>query len=418
MEELSTTSSVEKRIIDDTNHVTRQEATRQACLAAGINWPKTILPEGTSLYQSGVDKLRADRALWARLPDARLGIEVVTAALKAEVREDYAMTVSKLRLRPDSGRIVSEAQLLNPKVPGLGYSPHSFRQLAQQVPGLNAASAPRGMTSALLYLTDSERAEIVNARIGRATTDVTLRTKLSHNGARIARGVLSTKYADCNDIHVGEAIAQALNGRGATMKLAYRPGDAQSAFEIIFPSELPIKLFRVGDVHRATIIVRNSETGEGSLRVIPAVMRAACANLTISTGEGVITSMIHLGDPTNLKNKLRAALLAAEAQIAPLVAAIQRSAETPLAYEAGDIITKLAKALAIQTDRAKAWKETYEAKYLPEGGATLWSLTSAITDAAQNAENWVAQEREERVAARVIAENGFEWLNKKVSLEF
>jgi hypothetical protein len=44
---------------------TRQERARQACEAAGITWPGTWLPEGTALYQSGADKLRAQGVVFS-----------------------------------------------------------------------------------------------------------------------------------------------------------------------------------------------------------------------------------------------------------------------------------------------------------------------------------------------------------------
>ena len=55
----------------------RQERARKACEAAGIVWPGTILPPGTALYSSGVEKLKSDRAAWQRLPIAS---EVVVLA--------------------------------------------------------------------------------------------------------------------------------------------------------------------------------------------------------------------------------------------------------------------------------------------------------------------------------------------------
>lgn len=400
--------------VDDPNHITRQEAARLACVAAGIDWPSTILPEGTALYTSGLEKLRSDRARWRALPVASEALPVIGAALAAEDRQDWSYDVSTLRLREDNGRIATEFSYQAPvkAKPGLGYTAHSFRQLVQAVPGLAAGEAPRGMAGALLYLTDQERAGIINARIGEARGGqaLTLRTKVVHSGARVTRACLSSRYADCQDVHVAEAIRGALNGRGSTAKIDYKPGDGQSRFEIIFPSEVPIRTFRVGDVHYATIQIRNSETGEGSLLVRPAVLRAACANLTLSTGEGVATRMVHAGSGENLRNKLKAALLAAEAQLAPLVAAIQRSAETPLDYTPGDLIEKLARALDLEAARARDWRETLEGRYLPTAGNTVWSLASAVTEAAQRAPNWIAQEREEAVAARITAENGIAWI--------
>ena len=145
--------------VDDENHVTRQEAARRACEAAGIDFPPTILPPGTALYESGVEKLKADRAHWARMPTVAEAVPLVIQALETEERADYDVDVNKLRLKADTGRVVSLDNLDNPDVKGFGFSAHSFRQLMQQIPSLSSGNAPRGMTSALLHLSDHERAD-------------------------------------------------------------------------------------------------------------------------------------------------------------------------------------------------------------------------------------------------------------------
>lgn len=402
--------------LDDENHATRQEKTRRACVSMGIDWPETILPEGTALYASGLERLRSDRRLWASKPRVGQAVPVVVAALEAEDRKDYAVEVSQLRLREDNGRVASTEVYQDPKVVGFGYSPHAFRQLLGGVPGLRPGEAPRGTAGVLLHLSDAERARLVNARIGASDATLTLRTKVLHSGQRALRAALSTKYADLPDEGLAATLGELFGDARANVRLDYKPGDGQSRFELIFPSELPIETFRVGDVHYATIQVRNSDTGEGSLVVRPAVLRARCANLTLSTGEGVATRLVHVGDKEALRGKLRAALLAAEAQLAPLVAAIQRSAKAVLPYQPGDLIERLAKALQVSAERAKDWKETLETRYLPEAGLTAWSLSAAITEAAQRAPHWLAQEKEELVAARVT-EAGVSWLQDRAAVE-
>lgn len=189
----------------------RQERARKACEAAGIVWPGTILPPGTALYSSGVDKLKSDRAAWRRLPLASDVVGLVEEALAAEDRKDFPVNVGEMRLRPMDGRLVHAAHVddKRPKF-GLGYGPHTLRQLVAQIDPLD--DAPRGFSSALLYLSDQERAEILNKRIERTKpeTAVTLRTRVPHEGDRIARAALSGKYGSVTDYDISRALGEVM----------------------------------------------------------------------------------------------------------------------------------------------------------------------------------------------------------------
>jgi Domain of unknown function (DUF932) len=389
---------------NDENHVTRQEAARLAAVSEGFNFPATILPPGTALYDSGNSKLKSDRARWAKLPAAQSGLKVIKSALAAEDRRDIAdVPVADLRLHAENGRLYRQSK--NRPDLASGYDSHAFRQLLGMVPGCGAGAAPRGFASALLYLTDAERARIVNDRIGNSgDRTVMLRTKLSHSGARVVRAVLSEKYADVSDLHVAEGIEGALNGSGATVKLDYKPGDSLSQFEMIWPSEVPVKTFRVGDVHYGFVAITNSETGQGSLRIRPGLMRVACANLTLAAGEGVEVTLRHSGNPERVRTAMRAAIAQAAAQIEPLAMAIQQSAQERIgdltSKGPGEILAALAKKFGVHETRAAEWTKVYEAKY--SMSPTTWGLTSAITEAAQQQDWWVTQQEEEEVAAKVI----------------
>lgn len=390
--------------VDEQNHVTRQEAARQACEREGIIWPGTILPEGTALYESGVDKLKCDRARWAKLPDAHTGIAVVKAALAAEDRKDLVVKLDALHFDKETARVANFVTTTTAERTGLmGYDGHSFRQLVNSVPTTKPGTAPRGFASSLLFLDADERAAVLNRRLsslGDKAPTITLRTKMAHSGDRIVRAVLSERYADLGDIHVGEALEAALgDGLARMAKLDYKPGDSKSRFEVIFPSEIPVKTFVVGDVHYAGIVIENSETGEGSATVRSFLMRAACANLSLSMGEGVV--LRHIGKSERLQGSMRAAVKAAMSQLDSLIGVIQKSASEALGtdHSPADILRALAEKYEVQ-DRAQSWVTTYESKYAQS--PTTWGITSAITEAAQGAEWWGATAEEEKIAADVM----------------
>jgi hypothetical protein len=408
--DLNDVAAVEERgagpVALNPNHQSRQEAARVACESIGITWPETILPPGTALYESGVEKLTSDRKKMARLPNAADAVPAIQAALASEDRRDFRVQEHDLRLDAKTAKVVRKSDL--GKKPGLGYSEEAFAQFCARIPELSS-DAPRGHAKNLLYLAQDLRAEHVNRMMQRSEVESTsaeclIRTKVTTNGQRVIRAVLSHKYADVSDVHVAEALAAALAGDARTAKLDYRPGDEHSQFEVVYPSEIPIPLFRVGDVHKAVILVENSETGQGSIRVRPGVVRARCANLTLSHGFGVEVSFRHLGNADRVKASLRAAIGQAAAQMEPLIQTIVTSTTVEAPKKSpGDLFAAIAKRFDTTQATATTWKETYESKYLPQYGANLWSVTSAITDAAQGAGSWWEQQAQEEVAGALLA---------------
>lgn len=403
--DFSTAKGTPATHITEARFETRQEAARRACEEVGIVWPQTILPPGTALYTSGLDVLKADRARWAKLPDAHTGVRVIKAALAAEQREDFVVPVKTLGLNSSNARLGARESGANAALAsGAGYDAHAFRQLVAQTPGFGAGEAPRSFAGALLHLDADERAAVMNRRLPAAKSNITLRTKMSHNGQRIVRAMLSEKYGDLNDIHVGEALEHALgDGLSREARLDYKPGDKQSRFEVFFPSQVAINTFVVGDVHYAGLIVENSETGEGACNVRAFLMRAACANMTLAPGLGV--SIRHIGKSERLLGSLKAAVTSALNQIDPLIAVIQKSASEQLtditARSPSDILRSLAKKYEVKADRAQSWVTTFEAKYA-DTPASTYTLTAAITDAAQSNGWWGDTAVEEEIAANVM----------------
>lgn len=385
------------------DHVTRQEAARRACENAGIVWPGTILPPGTALYESGVEKLKNDRLAWRRLPLAIEVIGLVADALQAESRKDLPnVQVAGLRFRPLDGRLV-QAQNVHVTKPefGLGYGPHSLRQLVAQIEPLD--NAPRGFSSALLYLDDQERAEILNKRLAQMKTEsspeVLLRTRLPHRGdTRLVRAALSEIYGSHTDLDLATIIGATVRETGdRSAKLDYKPGDSRSRFELIWPSEIPVETFVVGDVHYAGVQVTNSETGEGGVNITPFLIRARCANLTVSKGEGVSENVRHVGDAARLAARVRKALRRAIDEIEPLIQVITLTARVPVeVWSPAEALAKIARRYSQPQLAASVWKSTFEESKYP---GTAWGLAASISEAAHKQETWIGEADWEKVAS-------------------
>lgn len=400
-------------VVLDPNYVSRQESARRACEAVGIVWPETILPPGTALYKEGLEKLKADRRAWKRLPLASEVVGLVTSALASEDRKDFPEEVANLRLRPADGRIVRKQNLLAPvgKAPGLGYGPHTLRQLVAQVDPLD--DAPRGFSSALLYLNDQERAEILNKRLDAMDkakpdgdrTAVTLRTRLPHygDGSRIVRAALSSIYVSLTDHDIAGVIGEMLVGAGdTTSRLDYKPGDSHSRFEVIWPSEIPVETFVVGDVHYGMLSIGNSDTGEGSVWIAPAVVRARCANLTISIGQGIEESFQHRGDPAALLLRLKKAIRRAMDDMEPLLRTISQSATIQLGevWNPAKALEAIARRYEQPKIAAAAWVEQFKKSGYPN---SVWGVAGAISEASHDADNWIAAAEWEKLASDVQA---------------
>lgn len=394
----------------DVDAMSRQEAARQACEAAGITWPGTILPPGTALYSSGVEKLKADRQNWRRLPLAAEVIGLVETALAAEKRMDFTVGVGDLVLRGSNGRIYRADSTGNPAAVGLAYDDHSLRQLVAQITPFD--SAPRGFASALLYLSDRERAEIINKRLelvakNEDQTQVVLRTKLPHVSdgmSRVLRATLSEVYGSVTDEDIAKALGAILRDSGdGSGRLDYKPGDSHSRFEVIWPSEIPVETYVVGDVHYAAICIHNSETGEGGIHICPAVIRARCANLTTSVGHGIEVNIRHVGDPQKLMFRLVKAIRAAIDDLEPLLHVISASARIPLpsAWSPEKAFAEIARRYAQPKMVVPTWKAMLTEGNYPE---TVWGLAASIQEAAhRRTETWGQGSEWERVAGQVQA---------------
>jgi len=392
-------------VVLDPNFQSRQEAARIAVQDAGIEWPGTILPPGTALYTSGVETLKSHRAMWKRLPIASQVIGLVQEALRAEDRRDFPIKVQGIRFRPSDGRLIGTSTLEQGDerpASGMGYGKHTLRQLVQQIDPLD--DAPKGFAAALLYLSDQERAEILNKRLNhtKPETGITLRTRLPHSGdTRIARAALSEKYGSVTDFDLAQAISTMMQG-DSSGRLDYKPGDSRSRFEVIWPSEIPVETFVVGDVHYACLSITNSDTGEGSVRIVPAVIRAACANLTLSTGEGIEETVRHIGDPVQLMLRIKKAIRRAIEDLQPLLATITQSAQIELGeiWTPEKAISAIVKRYELPKSTVAPVLEQFNASQYP---SSIFGVTSAFSEAAHKLETWKDEAEFEKLASEVQA---------------
>lgn len=390
--------------VDLTSYTTRTEAARLAVVAMGIDWPATIVPEGSALIDVGTEKLKRDRSAWDRMPPLKTALPTVLTALQAEQRKDYPEKISNLRLRPSDGRIVRTQNIAATpsQVKGMAYTPHALRQIMSQSGMLDGA--PRNFAGALAYISNEERAQVFNRLVLGANPDktTTLRTRIPHGGdtgVRVVRAALSEIYGDADDPTIASIITSIPNVPDGA-KLSYLPGDAASRFEIVFPSQVEIPNFRAGDIHYASVHARSSEIGLGAFDAFAAFVRAICVNLTTAERHGESESVRHVGADAKVQRKVTAALQRAIAQLMPLLETIGYSATINLdGWQVEEALKKISSTYGEGVGAATTWTATHKQSQYP---ATVWGLTAAITEAAHTRDTWTKEEDWEGVASAVM----------------
>lgn len=388
--------------VDLTSYESRTEAARRAVVAMGIDWPATIVPEGSSLIDVGTEKLKRDRSAWDRMPLLKDALPAVRAALHLEDRKDFDQKVSDLRLRPSDGRIVCLHNLAATpsQVKGMAYTPHALRQLMSLSGMLDGA--PRNFAGALAYITNQERAQIFNRLAIKANPEktTTLRTKVPHTGdVRVVRAALSEIYGDADDPTVAEIISH-LPGIPEGARLSYLPGDAASRFEIVFPSKIAIPNFKAGDIHYASVHARSSEIGLGAFDSFAAFVRAICVNLTTAERHGDTTSVRHVGTDAKVQRRVTEALVMGIKQLEPLLEAIGYSVNIGLdGWEVEKALGRIASLYGEGSGAAETWTATHKQGGYP---ATVWGMTAAITEAAHSRDSWTKEEDWEGIASGVM----------------
>jgi hypothetical protein len=163
-----------------------------------------------------------------------------------------------------------------------------------------------------------------------------------------------------------------------------------------------VSTFVVGDVHYGCLSITNSETGEGSLRIAPAVVRAACANLTLSTGEGTEVVIRHVGDAAMLLARLKRAIRAAIDEIEPLIQVITMSSRVVLgeSWSPERAFKAVASRYSLPAGVVPTWLEQMKSSQYPE---SAWGIASSISEAAHNRGTWVEEAEWERVSSDVMA---------------
>jgi hypothetical protein len=124
--------------------------------------------------------------------------------------------------------------------------------------------------------TGAERAEELNRRLARATTNVRLRTARTVDGANVVRAVVTPGYSPVRDSLVARNLATALGAVEGDVTVA-RLAETDMTVGFVVQVGRPVRVPEVGDIHGG-IFCRNSGVGFSSFVITLFLERLICTN--------------------------------------------------------------------------------------------------------------------------------------------
>ena len=375
-------------------------AERQAILnglngLAGYAAVKTMLPEGTPLWDVGEQNLARERAKMNALPTLTQFNEAFLAVERAKAHKDVPFTLSGLNMRPDG-----KLQRLRPDGsygPAVATTPVGLEQMVQL--HREHLDLPKNFAGSLAWALKSEQpqdradaAGLFNQMVRRAGGAGGPERVL-----RLARRLDTGEpyiYAVTSPKHVGAAGSFAAVVKRLTAELAkhdarvraVHQGHDRLDLEIMFP--MMAREIRVGDTLWASIGLTLSESKDASASVWDGLMRVLCANLTKAFyGAETDFSRKHTGG-VNFVNDLLDRVREGSVRIAPFVRAFGDSYNDALPASAptrAEVVTRYAKAFpeAAKVLPAESIIAAWDVDGTRSAGDSRGGLVNALTRASQ-----------------------------------
>lgn len=363
---------------------TRMHVLKQIANVTGVRLPNTIIPEGESLIPYGEERKRALKDEIYALPTILQASQMIRDIRTEQNPIDASIPMQQMRMDPRRGGIYG---------PGLdqdkaiGYTPVAFAQATNEI---KPASVKMGFGSTLAALPPAIRADAFNhfASNNPQRKNVVLRTIMApqyQNGIPILRrsmqAVVTDRYTVVEDYSLMDTINRALPD-GARVR--YTQSESRSDLEILWPAMT--RELKVGDIALVCLHISNSQTKQGSIRVVPKILRVLCLNFTTAWGEGAdaeISGIIHVGEA---QKKFAVAVARALQVVEPFVHAFGDAYQNKFpkfAPTRGEIIGQMTKAFELTDKFGESIAGVWDADGDKSAGDTLAGLVNAMTRAAQ-----------------------------------
>lgn len=386
---LAASPAVSSSYVGRASSAERMETLHRLNALAGYTAVKTILPEGTALWDIGQQALVRERVRLDKLPALRDFARVFLANEQARQITDKTGPLGRLRMDPRSGKIYRLDSAGKPGC-GVGYTHTGLSQLVGM--HADALGVPSNFVRALEFLSPGPRATAFNdlgiraEAKGLSQEPRVMRLAKNVHGEQYLRAVTSTK-------HVGIAGGYAavvsrmvqelgLDADKAKVRVAAE-GDDRLDIEVIFP--MLNREIVVGDVLWGSLALTLSETKDVSARISDSLMRVLCANLTRAPyGCEHEWTRKHVGTE-NFVADLMTRIQSGAARLAPFVRAFGDAYADELpgtraeAFERLEKMVDLPKSLTAESVLA-AW----DADGAKSAGSTRGGLVNALTRASQD----------------------------------
>ena len=298
----------------------RDEATAKEF---GLALPPAFFALGTTLVQVGVDKARAERHAFERLPAADEAMRALAAQVESEQRRDLAVGLANLKINANGKLSAPIDDNGQERVVSLGVERDALAKLSSILRAEIEAPGDLGVVTALGFKAcpDIVRqgAALWNnyvAEVGRREEtakerkSVVLRTRVVRGKDERPRtqayAVVSESYGEVDIHRVAQAIG-ALPDIGLCRADVFYDG-RRAAVDVVTQTTVAPEDQTVGDMHRLVLRVKTDDTGSGSLRLWTVAERIACRNRTLVDVKGSELIVRHVGERSALIAKLKEGL--------------------------------------------------------------------------------------------------------------
>jgi len=293
----------------------RDEATAREF---GLALPPAFFALGTTLVQVGVDKARAERQAFERLPFADAAMRDLQAQVGAEKRKDLTIGLAALRLNAN-GKLCGKHEVGGVERPfAIGVERDAMAKLSSILRAEVDAPGDLGIVTALGFkacpnivrqgaaLWNNYAVEVGRREeTAKERKSVVLRTR-EVAGKPQAYAVVSESYGEVDVHRVAEAISR-LPDIGLCRAEVFYDG-RRAGIDIITQTTVAPEDQTVGDMHRLVARVKTDDTGGGSLRLWTVAERIACRNRTLVDVKGSELIVRHVGERSALIAKLKEGL--------------------------------------------------------------------------------------------------------------
>jgi hypothetical protein len=251
----------------------------------GIAMAPPIYAPGFVTEKLGGENFHLSHKEHREMPMTVEGLQGIKDAVRAEKRLDLTLHPQRLRMLPNG---------LLYRVDGAKNPDGTPRTIVLEGNGLRQLCArmtdqfPRA-AEFLSVLDPADRAEVFNKQIVKVDPDYEFkaRTRLSANGMRSVYAVVGKTYSTFDADRIAEVLSDPFRemqiefGENAPRGLAlYQPDDSSMRVDAIWHADSIVNL-AAGDVFKAGLRFRSSDTGGGSIKADLLVWRNLCKNLII-----------------------------------------------------------------------------------------------------------------------------------------